>query len=137
MAKNEQLAAAKEGAERVRLLALRKNIVIKYKNKCSAEEDYQGVSAEDVFVWELEEMNLVNLRDIYRACTVSNTSVADFNGVLKSVAQTVNKEECINYTLQVVMEDVADDGEGGEEEVAQMEMENQVENDNDEQMDIV
>ena len=88
-------------------------------------------------MWELEEMNLVNLRDIYRACTVSNTSVADFNGVLKSVAQTVNKEECINYILQVVMKDVADDGEGGEEEVAQMEMENQVENDNDEQMDIV
>ncbi len=68
-------------------------------------------------------MNIVNLRGICRACTVSNISVADFNCALKSDAQTVNKKDCINYILQVTMEDVADDGEDGEdseEEVAQM-----------------
>ena len=104
-------------ANRSRLLKLREEALGKWKDILRDEDHYEGVSAEEVYYWELEKMTGESLRELYRACTVSDTK-ADFNGVLKSVAQQVNKYDCMGrivyYMVGVTKKD--DMTIGGEEE---------------------
>lgn len=55
------------------------------------------------------------IRELYRARTISNTNIAYFYGVNKSVAQTVSKEECITYINEISVQDTKkelDNGDG-------------------------
>jgi hypothetical protein len=74
----------------------------------------------------IREHEYGNLRELYRACTVTDTK-ADFNGVLKSAAQQVNRDDGMDYIVHYMVgvtkkddmviggEDDDDDDEGGEE----------------------
>ena len=120
-ATNQLEAANKLSADRMRLLKLREEALGKWKDILRDEDHYEGVSAEEVYYWELEKMKVETLREIYRACTVSDTK-ADFNGVLKSVAQQVNKDDCMGrivyYMVGVTKKD--DMKIGGDEELMGM-----------------
>ena len=60
-------------------------------------------------------MNVASIRELYRACTISNTNIAYFYGVNKSVTQTVSKEEFITYINEIPVQDMKkelDNGDG-------------------------
>ena len=96
---------------------MREEALGKWKDILRDEGHYEKVSAEEVYYWELEKMKVETLREIYRACTVSDTK-ADFNGVLKSVAQQVNKDDCMGRIVYYMVGVTKKDGMtiGGEEE---------------------
>lgn len=105
-AEKQQAAVVKEGEERSRLLALRKSQLLKLKELIQDKASLQNIDPEEAFEWHLDAMLVANIRDLYRACTISHTNIAYFNGVTKSVAYTVSKDECIAYIIQITEQDM-------------------------------
>ena len=111
----QQAAVAKEGEERSRLLALRKIQLRKLMQLTEDKDSLENIDPEEAFEWHLGEMNVASIRELYRACTISNTNIAYFNGVNKSVAQSVSKEDCITYINEISVQDMKkelDNGDG-------------------------
>ena len=83
-------------------------------------------------------MLVANIRDLYRACTISHTNIAYFNGVTKSVANAVSKNECIAYIIQITVQNLKGElGEGnGMDVFLQNDEDSELEEDEEDEMDL-
>ena len=131
-----QMALVKEGEERSRLLALRKSQLLKLKELIQDKESLESIDPEEAFEWHLDAMLVANIRDLYRACT-THTNIAYFNGVTKSVANAVSKNECIAYIIQITEQDMKGElGDGNDKDgVLQNDEDGELEEDEEDEED--